>query len=182
MVRFIAFGLGLSALVTVTAACSSSDTTTATEQVVVKPTCPAFVDQAVNSKSSMSKCNTEGYVCGIGYPCGSFQQQATCTCTGGKYACVSADGKEIQADTSSADVSANFCIPQPPSPEACPMDVTAAGKQCQTAGKTCYYKGLTCSNGNQLTDNCYCEGSVQTLKDGGTVNRLTWNCTIDACK
>ncbi len=149
-----------------------------------KPVCPAFVNQAV---ARTTKCTTEGYVCGIGYSCGAFQQQATCTCTAGNYACVAPDAKggtvDIPVDSSSADVSANFCIAQPTPTDTCPMDITADGKQCQTAGKACYYSGANCPNStNPLTDNCYCEGSVQAQKDGGLVNRLTWNCTVNSCK
>ncbi len=184
MVRFVAFGLGLSALVSVSTACSSTSTNPS-EQVTPKPTCPAFVHQAV---AHTTMCTAEGYVCGIGYACGSFSQQATCTCTHGGFACVAPDGKggtiDIPADTPETEVSASFCISQPNPVEACPMDVTAAqGKVCATAGKTCYYSGVNCPNfKDPLTDNCYCESSVQTLKDGGTNIRLTWNCTVSACK
>lgn len=178
MVRFVAFGLGLSALISVTGACSSTTDASTSSGLAPKPVCPTFVENAVDPAT---KCTSEGYVCGIGYQCGVFQQQATCTCTGGHYACVAPDGKggtvDIPSGTVRADVSANFCIAQPPSAEACPMDVSSEGKQCQTAGKACYYANSLCKT-VPLTDVCTCEGVPGTAKDGGATNKLTWVCTL----
>jgi hypothetical protein len=172
--RFFALGLGLALAAS---ACSSSTASSQSEAAVTNPpVCPNFVSAAVSSKTT---CKDEGYVCGIGFQCGAFFQQAVCTCTGGKFACTTPKG-DIAADTSEADVTANFCTAQPPSSEACPKDQTSMqGKACTTAGKSCYYTGTTCQGASApLTDECDCK-NTQTL-DGGA-SSLQWQCSIATC-
>ncbi len=179
MVRFVAFGLGLSTLLSITVACSSATEATP-PQPTPKPVCPGLVDVAV---ASNTKCNSEGYLCGIGYQCGAFQQQAACTCTSGKFVCTTPgpDTQTIAPDTSAADISATYCVKQPPSFEACPADLSAAGKICVTPGKACYYKSACPPPGSKVDDNCYCEGVAGLEKDGGTSVKLRWVCTPAPC-
>ncbi len=171
--RFIALGLGLAIAATACSSATSDTTPAATEP---KPVCPNFVSAALAAGTT---CTSEGYVCGIGFQCGPFFQQAACTCTGGKFVCTSPKG-DIPAGTSEADVSANFCTAQPPSTEACPSSVTAqANKKCLTPGKACFYTGLTCQGETDpLTDRCACTNIPSG--DGG-LPVLSWVCQSPTC-
>jgi hypothetical protein len=185
--RFAAFGLGLAV---VTAACSST-TTAEPAPPPPKPVCPNTVTAALDPKTT---CQPEGYVCGIGYQCGAFQQQAACTCTKGVWACIDPATNPIVA----GDDLSTHCVAEPPGTEKCPADVATVQAAtpvdctnskkfsdppcCTTAGKACYYTGATCTNGKVLTpptgDECSCEqvGSF----DGG-VPYLAWVCTVAVC-
>ena len=134
---FVSLGLAVAAI-----ACGGNTSSTTTSSPTPKPVCPNFVSSAVAAGTT---CTELGYVCGIGFQCGPFFQQATCTCgTSGKFACTSPKG-DIAAGTSEADVSANFCTPETLGNEACPTSVTAsANTKRAPAGKACFYLGLTC--------------------------------------
>jgi hypothetical protein len=137
------------------------------------PVCPQSPKDAVGKA-----CSQEGYSCAVGYLCpAAVWQQAHCTCTMGKYACVDATNQDIAAGTDPV------CAPVPPPSEKCggtPADITK--KMCSTAGYACYYPGVTCpneNNGKQYTDDCVC-APYGKMTDGGP-NVLAWNCTVHVC-
>lgn len=185
--RFVAFGLGLAAI---SAACSS--TAAAPEPTPTpKPVCPNTVMAATDPKTS---CEPEGYICGIGFPCGAYAQQATCTCTNKVWVCNDAANPPAQIMT--GEDPSTHCVPQGPGAEKCPTDVASVATSmmppvdctnskkykdppcCTNAGQACYYKGTLCASGAQLTDVCTCEG-VGSF-DGGTPY-LSWVCNVATC-
>lgn len=172
------FALGLCVVSLAVAACSSTDNTVENTDSGVKPVCPVSVDLAVKSST---KCNAPGYLCTIGYPCGSFAQQAACTCgANGAFTCVSPNGTTIQADTTAPDVSNQYCVAQKGTPDKCPGSATMGGGKCTNAGQACYYAGQTCSGSSTPnTDVCTCEGVPVT--DGGTGANLVWVCDVKGC-
>jgi hypothetical protein len=118
-----------------------------------------------------ASCSTEGYSCGIGYVCGSFNQQAHCTCTSGKFVCV---------DSTQANV------PQGGAPQctsngtgndkACPASESAADQaKCATSGLLCHYAGSVCPPPSTQvnTDTCQC----LVHDDGG----LSFKCERSFC-
>jgi hypothetical protein len=158
--------------IAIVAACS--DTAVATPTTTTpKPVCPNTVPEAV---AASTKCNSEGYSCGVGFGCvGGFAQQAQCTCTGGAYKCTAGfpTATDIPVDTTDMNP---FCKATNPPAEACPAAVANTdGTTCKTAGKTCYYTGKTCPPDTQpLTDVCMCRAS---LSDAG----LAWLCEPKVC-
>jgi hypothetical protein len=144
--------------------CSSkSNDTPETEDASL--TCPRSLTEAIGAS-----CPKEGQVCGIGYPCGSFQQQATCTCGGGKFACTDATGTDVAAGAQPACVG-----PGQANDKECPStEVAAAGKACKTSGLLCYYTGALCpENSVPTSDFCQCLGAT----GGG----LQFNCEPRPC-
>ncbi len=135
--------------------------------------CPTSPKDAVGKA-----CGPEGYACAVGYLCpGAVWQQAHCSCTGSKYACVDSTGVDVTAGTDPN------CSPVPPPSENCgnAPDVIK-GKVCNTAGFACYYVGVTCPNqngGKPFTDNCLC-APHGPLTDGGP-SMLTWRCEVATC-
>lgn len=160
--------------------------------------CPPTLVQASTmggdaGEGTNSSCHVQGYSCFIGFACGSFIQQADCTCTlpdaGGPmtFACqLTANGSEVPPDPTMwgtpGDPSKSFCVPLPNIADAgveCPDASVAAttATPCNAAGEICYYKGVTCP-GDQVpikTDNCQCNANVQG--DAG----LSWMCDIHTC-
>lgn len=166
LARVLFSGLLVAGSVCVFAACSDDPATTTTTQP--KPVCPNTVPTGVGAA-----CNTEGYSCGVGFDCvGGFAQQATCTCTGGKYACKTSTGVDIPEGTKDM---APFCVNTTPPAETCPASVAAAdGTTCKTAGKLCYFVGKTCpENSIPLYDVCMCRA-------GGDAG-LAWLCETKTC-
>ena len=162
-------GLLLVGSVALVVACS--DDPAATTNPTPKPVCPDTVPKAL---ASGTKCNTEGYSCGVGFDCvGGFAQQANCTCTGGVYVCQTSTKKDIPAGTTDM---APFCENTTPPVEACPASVTAAdATTCKTSGKLCYYAGKVCPENNvQLFDVCICRAGV-------TDSALGWLCETKTC-
>ena len=158
--------------IAIVAACSDDAVTNPTP-TTPKPVCPNTVPEAV---AAGTKCNSEGYTCGVGFGCvGGFAQQAQCTCTGGTYKCTAGfpTAEDIPVDTT--DLS-TFCKPTNPLPETCPSAVAGTdGTTCKTPGKICYYAGKLCPLAPQpLIDLCMCRAS---LSDAG----LAWLCEPQVC-
>lgn len=135
--------------------------------------CPTSPKDAVGKA-----CGPEGYSCAVGYLCPiEVWQQAHCTCTAGKYACVDSTGTDMVAGSDPE------CTPIPAPVETCgnaPADIT--GKVCNTAGYGCYYLGVTCPNqngGKPYVDDCVC-APHGPLTDGGP-SVLTWRCKVANC-
>ena len=135
-------GLGLGSI----AGCSSDDNTVTpgVDAGLVCPTTVADVGKA---------CTVEGKVCPTGYTCGSFNQQAQCSCTNGHFACTDQTGAPIEAGGTPN------CVPNGNgNDKQCPATESAADTaKCTTAGLICRYTGLTCSGASQpLQDVCMC--------------------------
>ncbi|MEO6419690.1 MAG: hypothetical protein ABIP39_09805 [Polyangiaceae bacterium] len=138
------------------AACTS-DTTTP-EATEPAPFCPNTVKLAQGAA-----CTQEGFMCPIGYPCGAFlAEQAQCTCTMGKYACVDSKGTAIDPDNPVC-VSAGGG-----NAKECPASETSADNaSCKTPGLQCHYAGPTCPGAASANiDTCQCVGAN---KDGGVL-------------
>jgi hypothetical protein len=121
--------------------------------------CPNTVTAAAGAK-----CAYTGLVCSIGYLCGSFAQQATCTCNNGRtFDCTDSTGQSVDpsgtpACTSNGGGHDNEC----PASEA-----LAINASCKTAGLLCAYAN-NCPPINNVggLDQCQCTGG---RADGGFV-------------
>jgi hypothetical protein len=157
-------GLVVASLVALTAvvACSSDKDLTSPDAGPT-PYCPATVDKAAGAAC------TGDVNCDYHYTCGSFFQQVTCDCKGGKFSCIDATGAELAQGTTPT------CAPvNTPSP-TCPASVAAAdGKSCTSLGSACNYPGVTCKDGFQRLNVCLCR---QSTGDAGWV----WDCEIPIC-
>lgn len=137
--------------------------------------CPVTIVQATAAAGEdgvTSKCHATNYICVVGFQCGSFTQQATCTCDGSAFSCVLADGTAVAADVTDPS---SLCKPvnNPPPPDTCPTDkTTAQGTACKNAGQQCYYAS-SCTTSPPPTDVCQCKGNE--LGDAG----LSWACDIN---
>ena len=141
--------------------------------------CPTTIVQATSTSATTEgtsdKCHVDQYICVVGFQCGNFTQQATCTCDGtaGKFSCVLANGTPVAADTTDPTT---LCLPakEDGGANACPTDkTTATGTACTNAGQQCYYS-TTCTNPPR-TDVCQC--MANQAGDAG----LSWKCDINSC-
>ena len=127
VVALAGFGLGS------VAGCSSDDNAAQPGSTpgLVCPTTVADVGKA---------CTVEGKVCPTGYVCGSFNQQAQCTCKNGHFECFDATGAQIGHDAPPN------CVPNGQgNDKACPAsEGEADAVKCTTSGLICRYNGLTC--------------------------------------
>lgn len=158
--------------IAIVAACSD-DAVTPPTTTTPKPVCPNTVPDALASGVT---CNSEGYTCGVGFPCpGGFFQQARCTCTGGVYKCTAGFPTATDIPAGTTDMS-SFCVATNPAPEACPAALAGSdGLTCKTAGKLCYYAGKTCPPDTApMTDVCMCRAATA---DAG----LAWLCEPKVC-
>lgn len=130
------------------AGCSSSSSPPPPPPVPV--TCPAHVADAIGAP-----CGKEGMICEIGFPCGSFNQQAECTCTGGTFACTD------QVQGAIPDGGAPRCGSNGHGNDSqCPATEDLADTfPCKTAGLLCFYSGVQCPKQPEpFTDSCQCVG------------------------
>jgi hypothetical protein len=127
--------------------------------------CPATFE-ATNGM----RCGEERAVCTIPIACSTFDQQATCTCTDGRFACSDGVGKIAIADAPRCvkmdSASTEICAPT--------LD-DAAGTACTTLGHSCAWPGAICPERPvQNMDTCTC------LPDG-TTGELLMKCRVAQC-
>jgi hypothetical protein len=138
------------------AGCTADEVTPETKEPA--PFCPNTIKLAQGQA-----CTEEGFVCPIGFPCGQFlSEQANCTCTMGKFACLDSKGNPVDADNPVC-VSAGGG-----NDKECPSSETAADNaSCKTPGLQCHYQGPTCPGAaSPNTDTCQCTGAN---KDSGVL-------------
>ncbi len=155
---FVASGLAL-------AGCTSETSTPEAQKPA--PFCPNTVKLAQGQA-----CTQEGFMCPIGFPCGQFlSEQANCTCTMGKYACVDSMGKAVDPENPVCVSAGGGNAKECPSSES-----SAANTSCKTPGLVCNYPGPTCPGATtQNVDKCQCVGAN---KDSGV---LEFNCEPVGC-
>ena len=139
------------------AGCTSE--TSAPEAQKPAPFCPNTIKLAQGQA-----CTQEGFVCPIGFPCGQFlSEQANCTCTKGKYACVDSMGKTVDPENPVC-VSAGGG-----NAKECPSSLSATDNaSCKTPGLQCHFAGPTCPGASSANiDTCECVGANE---DGGTLH------------
>ncbi len=161
------------------AAAACSDNNTKTDAAVPGQLCPTTIVQATSTsgtaEGTSDKCHVDQYICVVGFQCGNFTQQATCTCDGttGKFACVLSNGKPVADDTTDTSGLCN-ALDSGVAPDTCPTDKTKADNTpCKNAGQQCYYS-TTCTNPPR-TDVCQC--IANQAGDAG----LSWQCDINTC-
>ena len=144
--------------------------------------CPTTIVEATSSPTGdagegvTNKCHVDQYICVVGFQCGNFTQQSTCTCDGatGKFSCVLANGNPVPDGVTDPTT---LCLPAQPdggNANSCPTDKTKADNTpCSNAGQQCYYS-TTCTSPPR-TDVCQCKGNV--AGDAG----LSWQCELNIC-
>jgi hypothetical protein len=142
--------------------------------------CPTTIVEATNTSATVegasNSCHVDTYICVVGFQCGNYTQQATCTCDGAKFSCVLSNGKAVQDNVQDTDVPGlcNSLTSGPPA-DTCPADKTKAdGTACANAGQQCYY-ATACTGSPAPTDVCQCKGN-----SSGNPG-LSWQCDLHAC-
>ncbi|MBK6693820.1 MAG: hypothetical protein IPG50_16680 [Myxococcales bacterium] len=164
---------GVLALAPVFAAgCSSDEDNGGNGNLGNAPFCPATLALALDAKTS---CVGEGFECPIGYTCGSFDQQAYCRCTKGKFVCNTGRNEPID-DATKPPCTASGAG----SDKECPASQNGTDTaSCKTPGLQCFYKGFTCPESPDIpkVDVCQCKSAA--LPDGGP--SLQFHCEIRYC-
>ncbi len=161
-------------ILSVLAACTSSNPTP--DAGPGAQLCPVTIVEATapaGEEGVTSTCHVDNYVCAIGFACGSFIQQASCTCNGTAFVCTLPG-----SSTPLTSVSDPTTLCQPVGgdggSEPCPTDkTTASGTACTNAGEQCFYS-TTCTSSPPPTDVCQCIGNQI---DAG----LSWSCDLNQC-
>jgi hypothetical protein len=148
---------------------------------------PACITDVQKQNGESCKGAPEGYVCPVGFPCTDppISQQASCTCTSGKWQCsyTAGDGGMIAPGT------APVCVPGGEGMQgACPTN-ESQNQSCKVAGLICSYAGETCKGSTAPnTDTCQCvAGPDAGQYDTGTglapvvTSQLVWSCDRDLC-
>ncbi len=173
MPTFLRASLALVPILSLLAACSSD--TTPADAGPGTQICPVTIEQATaapdpKKDGTTSQCHVANYICVVGFQCGNFTQQATCTCDGNAFGCVLADGSQVAVGSDTTALCQK--IPPPPT-DPCPTDnKTADGTPCKNSGQQCYYAS-TCTSSPPPTDVCQCKGNQ--LGDAG----LSWACEFN---
>lgn len=183
--RQIFYATTVTALIAAAFACSDNKDT---GDGGVKPqVCPttivAATSTAQGTEGANDSCHVDGYICVVGFQCGNFTQQATCTCDGNtsKFACVvAANNKPVPDDTTDPTSLCNS-ISNPQPPDTCPATVAAAKDAqgnaiaCKNAGQVCTY-ATTCTSSPPPQDVCQCKGNAS-----GDAGGLSWQCDVHSC-
>jgi hypothetical protein len=139
------------------AACTSPGAATAAAEA--SAVCPESLSAAIGVA-----CTTDGLACPLQYPCGIVPAIATCTCTGGVFACTDVVGRSLD------DGGSPRC-PPPLVQGACPSTEAIASQHvCNEVLLTCPYI-RTCADAQTL-DQCECVRD--TLSDGQAA--MHFNC------
>jgi hypothetical protein len=114
-------------------------------------TCPANIEAA-----NGAKCPHEGLDCRMPISCDAVNEQATCVCTNGRFACSDHLG-DIPVGTEPV------CTPRGPADDSpCPVSMQVAEDlPCVTTGKLCSYEGPICPEsltGKPALESCVCRG------------------------
>ncbi len=182
--RTIFYATTAIALIATAVACS--DNTTPGDAGPGAQVCPTTIEAATKtasgSEGSNDSCHVDRYICVVGFQCGNFTQQATCTCdiTTSKFACVLHDGTSVPDDTTD---SSGLCDALKPdsSSDTCPTSVATAvdaqgnGLPCHTSGEICTY-ATTCTSQPPPQDTCQCKGN-----QSGDAGGLSWSCDVTPC-
>jgi hypothetical protein len=186
--RTIFYATTATALIAAAVACS--DTTTPGDAGPGGQVCPTTVEAATKtsggSEGANDTCHVDGYICVVGFPCGNFVQQVTCTCNGlsGKFACLLAadtdpNTNQIPDDTTDTSGLCNTLKDAGP-PDTCPATTAAAvdaqgnGLPCHTSGEICTY-ATTCTSQPPPQDTCQCKANMSGNPG------LAWSCDVNAC-
>jgi hypothetical protein len=180
--RTIFYATTVTALIAAIAACS--DNTDKGDAGPGGQICPTTIQQATKTgggaEGTSNMCHVDQYICVVGFQCGNFTQQATCTCTipagetALRFQCLLSNGQEVDPDTTD---STGLCksINPDASADPCPTDKTKAEQTpCSTAGEVCTYT-TTCTSSPPPQDVCQCKGL--TSGDPG----LAWHCELNQC-
>ena len=132
---------GLLSAVHLLAGCNPSPAPAATPDA--EATCPSSVAETLSTP-----CATDGLKCYPQYECGILPATATCTCSGGFFACVDVTAKPV------AEGGAPRC-PSTLTAGTCPATETLADQHgCTEPGLVCPYP-TTCA-ANRQYDPCVC--------------------------
>jgi len=89
-------------------------------------------------------CGVEGLVCYPQYPCGVTPGIATCTCTGGFFACVDTTGQSLE-DGAAPRCTANGGTEACPSGKVCPPMATCPATEAFARVQKCTEVNLMCA-------------------------------------
>ena len=173
--RQIFYATTVTALIAAAAACS--DTPPSKDSGVATQLCPTTIADATRtsggSEGTNDSCHVDRYICVVGFQCGNFTQQATCTCDGtsGKFACALFNGDPVPDDTTDPTTLCNALKPDG-SIDTCPTDKKAADTTpCNTSGEICPYASA-CTSSPPPQDTCQC--SPNPNGNPG----LSWQCDL----
>ena len=179
--RTIFYATTVTALIAAIAACS--DNTDKGDAGPGGQICPTTIQEATKTsggaEGTSNVCHVDGYICVVGFQCGNFTQQATCTCdiTTKKFGCTIFSNNQPQPvpdDTTDPTTLCSSINPDASAP-ACPTDKTKAEQTpCTNAGQVCTYS-TTCTSSPPPQDVCQCKGL--TSGDPG----LAWHCELNQC-
>ena len=176
--RTIFYATTVTALIAAIAACS--DNTNKGDAGPGGQVCPTTIQEATKTsggaEGTSDVCHVDQYICVVGFQCGNFTQQATCTCdiTTKKFACKLSNGTDVPDDTTDSTTLCNS-LKDAAAPDPCPTDKTkATGTPCTNAGQVCTYS-TTCTTSPPPQDICQCKGN--TSGNPG----LSWSCELNQC-
>jgi len=174
----IFYATTVTALIAAIAACS--DTTDNGDAGPGQQICPTTIQEATKTsggaEGTSNVCHVDNYICVVGFQCGNFTQQATCTCdiTTKKFSCKLSNGTDVPDDTTDSNTLCSSIQPDA-SADPCPTDKkTAEQTPCKTAGEVCTYS-TTCTSQPPPQDVCQCKGVI--AGDAG----LAWHCELNQC-
>ena len=177
--RTIFYATTATALIAAAVACS--DNNTKGDAGPGAQVCPTTIEAATKtgsgSEGANDSCHVDRYICVVGFQCGNFTQQATCTCNGAtsKFECVVAANNNPVPDDTTDTTALCASISKPQQPDPCPTDKTkATGTACTNAGQVCTYS-TTCTSQPPPQDVCQCKGN--TSGNPG----LSWSCELNQC-
>ena len=176
--RTIFYAMSVTALIAASACSDNKNTGDAGPGAQICPTTiQAATKTSGGNEGANDSCHVDGYICVVGFPCGNFVQQATCTCDGAtkKFACaLSSNGDAVPDDTTDTTALCNALKPDA-NPDTCPTDKTKADNTpCHTAGEICTYS-TTCTTQPPPQDTCQCNANQSG--DAG----LSWQCDLNVC-
>jgi len=161
------------------AAAACSDNKNTTDAGPPGQLCPTTIIEATSSSGAegvSNKCHVDGYICVVGFQCGNFTQQSTCTCDAvkGTFSCVLFDGTAVDQPVTDPTTLCKSVTDGGVNPDTCPTDkTTATGTACKNAGQQCYYS-TTCTSPPR-TDVCQC------MANGAGDAGLSWTCDLNVC-
>ena len=175
--RTIFYATTVTALIAAIAACS--DNNNPADSGPGTQVCPVTIQQATKTgggtEGASNVCHVDGYICVVGFQCGNFTQQTTCTCdiNTKAFACKISNGDDVPADTTDSNTLCSSINPDA-SADPCPDKATAEQTPCKTAGEVCTYTNA-CTSSPPPQDICQCKGL--TSGDPG----LAWHCELNQC-
>jgi hypothetical protein len=176
--RTIFYATTVTALIAAAVACS--DNKTGGDAGPGPQLCPTTIQEATKTsggtEGTNNTCHVDHYICVVGFQCGNFTQQGTCTCDGttNKFSCALANHTPVPDDTTDSTGLCQSINPDASAP-ACPTDKTKADTTaCSESGQLCVYS-TTCTTQPPPQDTCEC--SPNPNGNPG----LSWQCDLHAC-